>query len=57
MDPSINMDSQPGPSRERSPVVTRRKTLTDEQLLALLQESDLDDGDSDFEVDTEESDS
>jgi len=51
------MDSQPGPSRERSPVVTRRKTLTDEQLLALLQESDVDDGDSDFEVDTEKSDS
>jgi len=51
------MDSQPGPSRERSPVVTRRITLTDEQLLALLQESDIDDEDSDFEVDTEESDS
>jgi len=49
------MDSQPGPSRERSPVVTRCKTLTDEQLLALLQESDVDDGDNDFKVDTEES--
>ncbi|KAE9521653.1 hypothetical protein AGLY_017949 [Aphis glycines] len=57
LDPSINMNSQPGPSRERSPVVTRRKTLTDEQLLALLQGSNVDDRDSDFEVDIEESDS
>jgi len=51
------MECQPGPSRERSPVVTRRKTLTDEQLLALLQEPDVDDGDRYFEIDTEESDS
>lgn len=31
--------------------------MTDEQLLALLQESDLDGGDKDFEADTKESDS
>jgi len=51
------MDSKPGPARERSPVVMRRRTMTDEQLLALLQESDIDDGGSNFEADTENSDS
>lgn len=35
----------------------RHKTITDEQLLALLQESDINDRDNDFETDTEESDS